>query len=61
VLKLNNKGFAISIILYSIIFLIITILMILLGLEKSRYTVNQSLRDGIINELNENTDSSIVE
>ena len=59
--KLNNKGFAISIILYSFVFLIVTILIILLGLEKNRYEVNQNLREGIIEKLNENTDSSIVE
>lgn len=59
--KLNNKGFAISIILYSFVFLIVTILFILLGLEKNRYEVNQNLREGIIEKLNENTDSSIVE
>lgn len=50
---MNKKGFAISVILYSIIFLIIAILYMLLGLTKTRYTVNKNLRDNIVNELNE--------
>ena len=50
---MNKKGFAISVILYSIIFLIIAILYMLLGITKTRYTVSKTLRDNIINELNE--------
>ena len=49
---MNKNGFAISIILYSIVFLIIAILYMLLGLAKTRYTVNKSLRDNIVNDLN---------
>lgn len=60
-LKINNKGFAISIILYSIVFLIITILFIILNLEKNRYDTNQKLRNGIIEKLNEVTENSIIE
>ena len=52
---MNKKGFAISIILYSIIFLIIATLYILLSIEKSRYDINGELRKNIINELNANS------
>ena len=41
---MNKKGFAISVILYSIIFLIIAILYMLLGITKTRYTVNKGLK-----------------
>lgn len=51
---MNNKGFAISVILYSIVFLIVTILYMLLGIEKNRYNVNEELRRSIIEQLNEN-------
>ena len=51
---LNNKGFAISIILYTIVLLIIAILYMLLEIEKNRYTVNEGLRNSIIEQLNEN-------
>ena len=50
---MNKKGFAISVILYSIVFLIIAILYMLLGITRTRYTVNKGLRDNIIKELNE--------
>ena len=53
---MNKKGFAVSIILYSIVFLIVAILYVLLGIEKSRYTVNKEIRESIINQINENTD-----
>lgn len=49
---MNKKGFAISVILYSVVFLIIAILYMLLGLTKTRYTVNKNLRDNLVNELN---------
>ena len=49
---MNKKGFAISVILYSIVFLIIAILYMLLGIVKTRYTVNSSLKESIINDLN---------
>ena len=54
--RMNKKGFAVSIILYSIVFLIVAILYVLLGIEKSRYTVNKEIRESIINQINENTD-----
>ena len=49
---MNKKGFAISVILYSIIFLIISILYMLLGITKTRYTVNKGLKDSIVRDLN---------
>ena len=49
---MNKKGFAISVILYSIIFMIITILLILLGLVRTRYTVSESLREKVIEDVN---------
>ena len=49
---MNKKGFAISVILYTIIFLIITIFYILLGIVKTRYNVNSNLRDSIVSKLN---------
>lgn len=50
---MNKRGFAISVILYSIVFLIIAILYMLLGITKTRYTVNKGLRESIVNDLNE--------
>ncbi len=44
---MNKKGFAITIILYSIIFLIIVILYILLGIVKTRFTVEKNLRENL--------------
>ena len=49
---MNKKGFAISIIMYSIVFLLVSIFYITLGILKTRYNVNDSLRKGIIEELN---------
>ena len=51
---MNKKGFAISIILYSIVFLLITILYMILSITKTRYNVTSSLRDEIIDGLNIN-------
>ena len=50
---MNNKGFAISIILYSLVFLLVSIFYLLLGIVKTRYTVTSNLRESIIEELNE--------
>lgn len=49
---MNKKGFAISIILYAVVFIIITIFYLLLGIMKSRYSVNNDLRNNIFNNLN---------
>ena len=50
---MNKKGFAISIILYTIILLIITVLYMLLGIEKNRNNTNEQLRETIIEQMNE--------
>ena len=55
---MNKKGFAVSIIIYSIVFLIIAILYMLLGIERNRYTVNSELRESITAYLNENVETS---
>ncbi len=49
---MNKKGFAISVILYSIVILVITILIILLGIIRTRYTTSERLRENIIREIN---------
>ena len=54
---MNKKGFAISIVLYSLVFLLISILYMILGVLKARYHVENDLRDAIVQELN---DSIIV-
>ena len=51
-MDMNNKGFAISIVLYSIVFLLISIFYMMLGILKTRYTVNNNLRDAIVEQLN---------
>lgn len=50
---MNNKGFAISVILYSMVFLLISVFYMLLGIVKSRYNTSTQLRDTIVEELNE--------
>lgn len=49
---MNKKGFAISIVLYSIVFLIISILYITLGILKTRYNVGSDLHKATMDELN---------
>ena len=49
---MNNKGFAISIVLYSIVFLLISIFYMILGILKTRYSVSSSIRDAIMEQLN---------
>ena len=49
---MNKKGFAISVILYVIVFLIIAVLYVLLGIVKSRYNVSSDLKNSITNTLN---------
>ncbi len=48
---MNKRGFAISIILYSMVFLLISIFYLLLSIVKNRYTVNLNLKNDIIEEL----------
>ena len=49
---MNKKGFAISIILYSMVFLLVSIFYMLLGIAKNRYTVSTNLRESIIENMN---------
>ena len=53
---MNKKGFAISIILYSVILLIIAILYLLLGIEKNRTNTSEELRDNILSNYNSESD-----
>lgn len=57
---MNKRGFAVSIVLYSMVFLIVTILYMLLGIEKTRYTVNQNVRDNIMVQLNDQIEDNRV-
>ena len=50
---MNKKGFAISIILYSLVFLLVSIFYMLLGIVKTRYIVSKGLRESVMNEFNE--------
>lgn len=49
---MNKKGFAISVILYVIVFLIIAIFYLLLGIIKARYNVSNELKNSIVTTLN---------
>ena len=49
---MNNKGFAISIVLYSIVFLLISIMYMILGVLKTRYHINNDMRNDIMETLN---------
>ena len=51
-MNMNKKGFAISIVLYSIVFLLISVFYMILGILKTRYSVSSSLREDIIDQLN---------
>lgn len=50
---MNKKGFAISIILYSMVFLLISIFYMLLGIVKTRYIATTNLRKDVLEELND--------
>ena len=50
---MNKKGFAISIILYSLVFLLITILFMILGILKTRYNVSDNTRKSVIEGIEE--------
>ena len=54
---MNKKGFAISIILYSIVFLVIAILYLILGVMKTRNDNNTKMRNEIINQMNSSNTS----
>lgn len=49
---MSKKGFAISIILYSMVFLLITILYMILGILETRYNVSDKTRKNVIDEIN---------
>lgn len=49
---MNKKGFAISIVLYAIVFLLVNIFYLMLGILKTRYSVSRSLRNDIMEQLN---------
>ena len=49
---MNKRGFAISIILYSLVFIVIMTFYIILGIIKARYTVTNALKDAIMDDLN---------
>lgn len=49
---MNKRGFAISIILYSLVFLLITILFMILGILKTRYNVSTNTRESVIEDIN---------
>ena len=53
-MMMNKKGFAISIVMYSVVFLLITMFYIILGILKTRYNINDDLRKTITEELNSN-------
>ena len=55
---MNKKGFAISVILYSIVFLVVSIMFMLLGIVKTRYTVNDKLKQKIIEDIDDIVDIS---
>ena len=52
-IRMNKKGFAVSVVLYSIIFLVVTTLFMVLGLMRTRYNVNNELRENIIESIND--------
>ena len=49
---MNKKGFAISTVTYVIVLLIVSLLYMLLGIMRNRYTINDDLRNNIIANLN---------
>ena len=57
---MNKKGFAISIILYSLVFLLITILFMILGILKTRYNVSDNTRKSVIENINESDYGDVI-
>ena len=51
-MKLNNKGFAISVILYSMIILTIGVLYLLLGVLNTRYNLSKETSDDVVDYIN---------
>lgn len=46
---MNKKGFAISVVLYTMVLLVIGIFYLLLGIVRTRYTVGDNLKEQVIN------------
>lgn len=51
-MEMNKKGFAVSMLLYSLVFVIVSLLYILLGIIKTRYNTQSELRNVIVEEIN---------
>lgn len=51
-MKLNNKGFAISVVLYSMVILIIGIMYLLLDVVNSRYRMSREVKDDVVEYIN---------
>lgn len=60
-MKLNNKGFAISVILYSIIILIIGILYLLLSILNARHNITKQTNEEIVDYINKQGVNTITE
>ena len=56
---MNKKGFAISVVLYSIVFLLISVLYVITGILKTRYHVESDLRDDIVEQINDSVNKRI--
>lgn len=54
---MNKKGFAISVVLYSLVILIVSIMYLLLSTVKNNYNTNKNLRNEIVNMLNNKQDN----
>lgn len=50
--KLNNKGFAISVILYSVVLLMISVMYLLVTILNSRYKMNKDLKNNVTDYVN---------
>ncbi len=59
-MNMNKKGFAVSVILYSIIFLIITTLFMLLSIMKTRFNVSNDLRENIKETINDEIGVGVI-
>lgn len=51
---MNKKGFAISVILYSMVILVISIMYLVLGIVKDRYNLENQLKESAIDYIDEN-------
>ena len=54
----NKNGFAISVILYAMVILVIGIFYLLLGIVKNRYTVGNNLKEAVISSMGDVDTSS---